>query len=344
MVSPIVECQSVSKSYGKSEALHDIHFQLQPHEFLALLGPSGSGKSTILRLLGGFDLPDQGEIYLNGKKVSSPNGLVPPEERKIGFVFQDFALFPHLSVAENIAFGLKGPRQDKEQRVMELLNLVNLGQSVGKMPSMLSGGEQQRVAVARAMARKPDLILLDEPFSNLDYQMRNQLRQEIWDILRMQQISVILVTHDQEEAFMFADRVVVIKDGRIVQEGDPFTIYHHPCNRWIASFVGEANFFVVESQELNWSTPLGLLQKTEQVSPTHALMMVRPEDFSFQLVDAAQANVVIERSFFQGDHQLLIATTKSGQSLRIQSYTHNSYPVGSPLLLRVDHYQIIPPD
>jgi iron(III) transport system ATP-binding protein len=220
--------------------LRGASLQVGEGSLTALLGPSGCGKTTLLRLIAGFETPDAGEISLRGRTISSPLRNLPPEKRRVAMVFQDFALFPHLSVGANVAFGL--PRgADKAVRVEELLALVRLEGLAARMPHELSGGQQQRVALARALAAEPDLILLDEPFSNLDPAVREEVRAEVRQLLRNVGITAIIVTHDQEEALSLAGEVAVMIEGRVLQTGSPAEVYGHPASRAVGEFVGAAN-------------------------------------------------------------------------------------------------------
>jgi iron(III) transport system ATP-binding protein len=240
-VTTAIHCTGLSKKFGHTQAVTSVSFSLTRGRFLALLGPSGCGKTTTLRLLAGFEPPDSGTISIGDQRVFGPDVFVPPEKRSVGMVFQEYALFPHLSVTDNVAYGL--PRNtNKKRRVAEVLELVGLSGMGHRMPYELSGGQQQRVALARALAPNPQLILLDEPFSNLDSGLRNQLRAEVRRILRQAGATVIFVTHDQEEAFSLADEVAVMMDGGIVQSGSPRDLYRHPINRDIAAFLGHSNF------------------------------------------------------------------------------------------------------
>ena len=224
----MIECRNIAKKYGTLTAVSDISLHLREQEFISILGPSGCGKSTLLRLIAGLEVPSAGQVFLQDKEISGKKISLPPERRKFGMIFQDFALFPHLSVEDNVAFGVNGSASAKRQRVKELLKLVSLTHLAKKMPHQISGGEQQRIAVARALAPRPRLILMDEPFSNLDYQLRQQLRRDIRDILKHEGVATILVTHDQVEAITFSDRVLLMHDGKMVQSGTPEEIYQLP--------------------------------------------------------------------------------------------------------------------
>jgi len=235
-----VEVAGVDKSFGDTSVLRGIDLSVEPGTSLALLGPSGCGKTTLLRLIAGLDRPDKGTIRVGDEAMVEGSTWVPPEKRNIGMVFQDWALFPHLSVGRNVGYGL--PRAERKgPRVHEALDMVGLADLADRMPDTLSGGQQQRVALARAVAPRPSVLLLDEPFSNLDTALRVGVRTEVHRLLVELGITSIFVTHDQEEAFVVGDRVAVMADGRIEQIGSPQDIYRTPSSPWIASFVGEVN-------------------------------------------------------------------------------------------------------
>ncbi len=260
MTTPFLACRDVSKRFGARAR----SISARPHgragaDLLALLGPSGCGKTTLLRLIGGFEVPDAGEIELDGRMLVSPSSFLPPEKRKVAVVFQDFALFPHMNVAKNVAFGLpKGA--DRKRRVAELLELVGLQDLDRRMPHELSGGQQQRVALARALAAEPTLILLDEPFSNLDPSIRHRVRAEVKQLIQSIGITALFVTHDQEEALSLAERVAVMMDGHIVQIGPPTEIYNRPASRAVAEFIGDANFVSAEVKDGLAACELGQLR------------------------------------------------------------------------------------
>jgi iron(III) transport system ATP-binding protein len=238
-----VEVADISKSFDEgARVLHGVEVSVGAGRTLALLGPSGCGKTTLLRIIAGLEAPDSGTVSVGGRELTGPGGIVPPERRRIGMVFQDWALFPHLTVARNVGFGLPRPERRSSPRIDEALALVGLGGLGDRMPSTLSGGQQQRVALARAIAPRPSVLLLDEPFSNLDATLRVQIRSEIHQLLVELGVTTIFVTHDQDEAFVLGDRVAVMSDGRVVQAGSPEELYLRPRTRWLADFVGEANF------------------------------------------------------------------------------------------------------
>ena len=238
----IIELRGVDKSFEDTRALEGIDLSISNGEFLTLLGPSGCGKTTILRILSGFETPDQGDVSIGGQRMND----VPPERRQVNTVFQNYALFPHMTVRDNVAFGLRMqscPKGEIEGRVLEALRMVHLEQYADRRPHQLSGGQQQRVAIARAVVNKPRLLLLDESLSALDYKLRKQMQNELKALQRKLGITFVFVTHDQEEALTMSDRIVVMRDGKIEQDGTPREIYEEPKNLFVASFIGEINIF-----------------------------------------------------------------------------------------------------
>ena len=320
----MIECRNLGIIYGTVQAVSEISLRLDEHEFLSILGPSGCGKSTLLRLIAGLELPSQGQVFLHGQEISGRKIILPPERRKFGMIFQDFALFPHLSVKDNVGYGAAGSKKEKEQRVHELLELVSLPHLATKMPHQISGGEQQRIAVARALAARPSLILMDEPFSNLDYQLRQQLRRDIREILKHEGVATVLVTHDQVEAITFSDRMLLMQKGMVVQEGTPSEIYQSPRTIWASSFVGEANHMPVEWQNDSLQTPWGEINVPSEIGMNARIMMVRPEDFELESVPADQANGIVKSVDFSGSVQTVGVVLKSGASVQVS---------GSPYLL-----------
>lgn len=271
-----LECHHLSKSFGAVQAVRDVSLTVNDGEFITLLGPSGCGKTTTLRLIAGFELPERGKIALHGRVVTENGSGLPPEKRQIGMVFQDYALFPHLNVGDNVAFGLRSNRQEKAARVDEMLALVGLEGLAARMPHELSGGQQQRVALARALAPQPDLVLLDEPFSNLDAALRVRVRTEVRAILKTAGVTVVFVTHDQEEALSLSDRVAVMFEGKIAQFDASQTVYHRPADREVAAFVGESNFIPAQADGTTAHSALG---KITLDAPSHGNVevLIRPE-------------------------------------------------------------------
>jgi iron(III) transport system ATP-binding protein len=310
----------LSKRFGETPVVDGLDLEANEGELLALLGPSGCGKTTTLRLIAGFEEPDAGTIEIGGKVVARAEGgriwSEPPEARRVGMVFQDYALFPHLDVAGNVGFGLR--RADRSRRVEAALATVGLHGMGDRLPAELSGGQQQRVALARALAPNPAVILLDEPFSNLDAELRAAVRTEVRQILAEAGATALLVTHDQEEALSLADRVAVMWNGRIVQTATPEELYHRPVNRAVASFVGDAQFIPGEGEGRRIATDLG-------PNPAHGTVhgevdvMLRPE--SLRLTPARDDDVTIPNGtvlsrLFYGHDQLLTVRLDTGRVLR----------------------------
>ncbi|MCK5905617.1 MAG: ABC transporter ATP-binding protein, partial [Gammaproteobacteria bacterium] len=243
MSKTMLEVIGTSVAYGKNVVVQGASLQLAKGEIGCFLGPSGCGKTTLLRAIAGFEPLKQGEIRLNNNIVSNTNIYLAPEKRNIGMVFQDFALFPHLNIADNIAFGMRHlKRAEQKQRVQQLLKMVSLEGYKERYPHELSGGQQQRIALIRALAPKPDLLLMDEPFSSMDIELREELATEVRDILKHENITAILVTHDQNEAFIVADTIGVMQDGKLTQWADGYELYHQPANAFIADFIGQGVF------------------------------------------------------------------------------------------------------
>lgn len=307
-----VRCRGLSKMFGEIQAVDGVNLTLSEGHFLALLGPSGCGKTTTLRLLAGFEPPDEGEIEIGGQLVSGPGVYVPPERRSVGMVFQEYALFPHMNVAGNVAYGLpKGV--NKQERVREALSLAGLTGVTERMPYELSGGQQQRVALARALAPRPQLVLLDEPFSNLDAGLRTQVRAEVRQILRQAQATVIFVTHDQEEALSLADEVAVMIDGRIEQVAPPQKLYRRPISQQIATFLGAANFLPGQASNGQVTCELGQLPTlTVHAGPVE--VMLRPEDLLLVPNETGLVRI-IDREYF-GHDQLFKVQLASGNHLQ----------------------------
>jgi iron(III) transport system ATP-binding protein len=289
----MIEVARVSKRFGEVRAVERADLDVRRGEFVALLGPSGCGKTTLLRLIAGFEAPDEGVVCLDGRPVAGPV-WTPPERRRVGMVFQDYALFPHLSVAENVGFGLA--RRHARARVAATLGLVGLEAEAGRYPHELSGGQQQRVALARALAPEPTVVLLDEPWSNIDPVLRASMRDELAAILRATGVTVLLVTHEQEEAFSLADRVALMRAGRIEQEGAPEDVYYGPATRWAAEFVGAANILRGRLAEGRVETSLGSFAAPNGDEPGPVDVLVRPELLELR-PDAAGEGEIVTREF-----------------------------------------------
>ena len=274
-----VRVAGLRRAYGSIVAVDGLDLDVRPGEMLSVLGPSGCGKTTLLRLIAGLEAPDAGMVEIGGRRVAGAGSAVPPERRRVGMVFQDFALFPHLSVRDNIAYGLRAD-PDRNVRVRELLELIDLVDAAARMPHQLSGGMQQRVALARALAPRPDVVLLDEPFSNLDAALRTQLRGDVREILRASATAAVFVTHDQDEALTLGDRVAVMVRGRIEQSDPPEVVYGEPATPFVATFVGIANLVRAELHGRVAITRFGsvrLVGPRAESAHGRALAVIRPE-------------------------------------------------------------------
>jgi iron(III) transport system ATP-binding protein len=330
--TPALRVRGLHKRYDSDPVLRGLDLDAGRGEFLALLGPSGGGKTTALRLIAGFERADAGTIEIGGDLAAdadTPGGRwVPPEGRRVGMVFQDYALFPHLSVARNVAFGLPRNAHDRASRVASALATVGLASLGERTPDQLSGGQQQRVALARALAPGPEVILLDEPFSNLDADLRAAVREEVRQILRDAGTTAVLVTHDQEEALSIADRVAVLLDGRIVQAGPPEELYHRPATRALADFVGDAQFLPGDATGRRARTALGEI-------PLHGTfdgpvdVLLRPEMLRLTppTDDHAANATIISRAFF-GHDQLLTLRLDSGPILKSRLGAYGGFRPG----------------
>ncbi len=332
MSDPIIELRHVSKAFGPARAVAEVSLSVPRGGLLALLGPSGCGKTTLLRLIAGLEKPDAGEIWLEGRRVAGEGAWLPPEVRRVGLVFQDYALFPHLTLAENIAFGLHHLDGQKPQRVAEMLQLTGLDGLGRRYPHQLSGGQQQRVALARALASRPSVVLLDEPFSNLDAALRKTVRQEVRQILRAFGATTLFVTHDQEEALSLADRVAVMERGRIVQIGAPQQVYLRPATPELAVFLGEANFLPGEAHGRTVTCALGKLLLASPVIG-QVSVMIRPEAIKLT-VDPAGAGCLEEITFF-GHDQLARVTLAGRWPLQVRTWAQPELAVGLTVSVRV---------
>lgn len=309
-------------------------------EILSILGPSGCGKTTTLRLIAGFEKPDRGSIAIARKVVANESEWTPPEKRNVGMVFQDYALFPHLTVAQNIAFGLKDSGMDGEKRVREVLDMVGLTGLGERYPHELSGGQQQRVALARALAPSPVVILLDEPFSNLDADMRSVVRKEVKRILRNTDSTAIFVTHDQEEAFEIADRVAVLNAGRIEQLDTPERIYHMPTTRFVADFVGQADFIEGTVEENGIETELGFIRCKVPLQPkSRVQVMIRPDDISFVESPDGRGRIVDRK--FRGSENMYSILLKTGLRIHSTQQSTEIFPIGAGVELKVNLAHIV---
>ena len=313
-----LEVKQLDFAYGRNKILFEFDFSLEESQIGCLLGPSGCGKTTVLRAIAGFENPTKGEIVLNGNKLNGSKIFVEPEKRQIGMVFQDIALFPHLSVESNIQFGIRTLTQtQRDKRSNELLDLVGMSQFKKTYPHELSGGQQQRIALARAIAPKPSLLLMDEPLSSLDEELREQLAREIRLILQQEKISAILVTHDQNEAFAVGDHICVMHQGRVQQNDSAYNLYHRPLNRFVAEFIGEGALLPgVVADEDTITTDLGEIKGNLPESCKHqdnVDVLIRPENVI--LGDDKENRAVITERYFRGSGYLYSLKTSGGVEL-----------------------------
>lgn len=327
----------MSKRFGDVVAVDNVSLEVPRGEILALLGPSGCGKTTFLRLVAGFEQPDAGEVALGGRSVAGNGSFVPPERRRVGIVFQDYALFPHLCVADNVSFGLSGPGCDA--RVREVLHLVGLTGLADRFPHELSGGQQQRVALARALAPRPDIILFDEPFSNLDAALRARVRDEVRAILREAQATAIFVTHDQEEALSLADRVGIMRDGRIHQVDTPERVYTRPADAFVAAFVGGANLIRATSDGQTVTSPLGSFRPLNTPPDGATTLIVRPESVRIRY-DARGAAVVLDATYY-GHDQLVHVRLGDGELVSARLGTSRFFEPGDHVSVSVVADEVI---
>jgi iron(III) transport system ATP-binding protein len=322
-----VRLDGLSKSFGNVHAVREVSLELGGGELMAVLGPSGCGKTTLLRLIAGFERPDAGEVTVAGERVAGSGAWTPPERRRTGMVFQDYALFPHLNVARNVAFGLAArPRDEREALTRSTLELVGLQHKADRYPHELSGGESQRVALARALAPEPEIVLLDEPFSSLDATLRADLRREVELILRDAGATALLVTHDQEEALSLADRLAVMRDGRLVQVGAPEEVYARPAERWAAQFVGEVNMLPGVAHGAEVETEIGFFDLHAPASGT-VHVAIRPEQLELR-ADARGNAEVIERQF-RGHDVLYRLRHEGGRAVLVQLPSLELHEVGA---------------
>jgi iron(III) transport system ATP-binding protein len=342
-----LELREVSRAFPGVAAVDRLSLVLDAGRIGCLLGPSGSGKTTALRLIAGFERPDAGEILAGGEVLSGPGRWVPPERRRIGMVFQDFALFPHLDALANVAFGLRDADAGaRRRRAEDLLALVGLSPEARRLPHELSGGQQQRVALARALAPRPRLVLLDEPFSNLDADVRMELAQQLRTALVAEGATALLVTHDQREAFAIADEIGVLRAGRLEQWDPPWKLYHEPATRFVADFIGEGSF--IDGTVLGpgrVSTELGVIEGQltfEQPVGTHVDLLLRPDDVIHDDGSGLQAEVV-ERAFRGAEFRYKLRLP-SGTLVLCFVPSHHDHGIGESIGIRVqiDHLVAFP--
>ena len=346
-----LQLESVRIAYGATEVVRDLSLSLERGHIGCLLGPSGCGKTTILRAIAGFERLTAGRVAINGETVSTPQQHRAPEQRRVGMVFQDFALFPHLSVADNVSFGLRsGSRAERRARADEMLAVVGLSEHADKFPHQLSGGQQQRVALARALAPDPELLLLDEPFSSLDVELRTRLAVELRDILKARGITAILVTHDQQEAFAIADEIGVMKAGELLQWDSAYNLYHRPASRFVADFVGQGVFLPGTLRgDHEVELELGILRSEfpfeckdgcpHCAGNTRVDVLLRPDDVVHD--DAAPLRAEVLGKSFRGAEFLYTLRLASGQRVLSLVPSHHNHAIGEFIGIRLDADHVV---
>ncbi|MFN2288256.1 MAG: ABC transporter ATP-binding protein [Chromatocurvus sp.] len=338
-----LDVNAVSVRFGDFTAVDNASITLDRGQIGCLLGPSGCGKTTLLRAIAGFQAVSQGSIAVGGRVLSTADAQVSPEQRRVGMVFQDFALFPHLDVSDNVGFGLRHlPRTERRSRIARLLQMVSLGDCARAWPHELSGGQQQRVALARALAPGPDILLLDEPFSSLDSELRTQLATEVRELLKTDGVTAVLVTHDQHEAFAMADSVSLLHDGRIDQTDTPYNLYHRPANAFVAEFIGGGSLIeVTVNAEGELNDQLGVLDMAAQsFAPGQQLrLLIRPDDIQYDESSDIQLRVV-DRAF-RGANFLYELLLPDGQHVPCLAPSHINIERGSLLPVRFNLQHVV---
>ena len=339
----LLQVKSISHSYGSKAVLKDVRFSLKKGEIGCILGPSGSGKTTILRAIAGLEEVDSGEVCIKGQCFSSQFKTIRPESRGVGIVFQDYALFPHLTVRQNIEIAVRMLTENEKKKRTDLwLERIGLSSIASSYPHQVSGGEAQRVALARALVSEPALVLLDEPFSNLDVDLKESLREEVRKILKENKMTALLVTHDQDEAFAMADAVGVFNEGKIVQWGTPYELYHEPVNRFVADFVGQGVFVKGKLiQDLMVKTDLGELKADDHSVDLDGdvVVLIRPDDVIHDDDSPFQARVI--HKAFRGAYILYTLELNDGQKVLSYVHSHHNHEIGSSIGIRIEADHVV---
>jgi len=341
----LLSLQGIDKKYGQSEqfAVKNISFAVEEGEILALVGESGSGKTTLLRLIAGLEHPDAGVIMLSDDKIVEGSRSLRANKREIGLVFQDYALFPHLNILDNVKFGLPKSLSNRDERAREVLQLVNLKENDQKFPHQLSGGQQQRVALARAIAPNPKILLMDEPFSNLDAMLKDQVREEIRQIIKKTGITSIFVTHDTRDALSTADRIAILHEGSLQQIDHPRKLYEHPINPYVANFFGKQNQILAEPVAEGFMTAFGLIEDEKAIffsGPVH--LVFRPEHADVCPTPNQKLLGSLLKVAYFGDHQLIKLADGKGQFINIKTSPDRDYQDTKYLCFSLQRYDIIP--
>lgn len=344
-MSSRVDIEKLDAGYDDLQVLNQVDFSLEPGQIGCILGPSGCGKTTVLRAIAGFEPVWRGRILIDRELVSSETTCLVPEKRNVGMVFQDFALFPHLRVEDNLRFGLRGmDPKDQQVRIQEMLAIVGMPAFAQAYPHQLSGGQQQRIALARALAPRPAVLLLDEPFSSMDADLREQLAREVRNILKQENSTAILVTHDQHEAFAMADRICVLHEGSVQQQGSGYDLYHRPVNRFVADFVGQGVIIPATVESANKvKTDLGIIEGQEKIDAEPGAMvdvLIRPDDVLHD-DESSESAIVVEKAF-RGADFLYYLRMDSGIEVMCLAPSHHNHKINERIGIRlnVDHLVI----
>jgi iron(III) transport system ATP-binding protein len=339
----ILTLHHLSKRYarGRQYAVEDVSLELRQGDILALVGESGSGKTTLLRLIAGLEHPDRGRIVLRGAVVAEGARSVPPNQRKAGMVFQDYALFPHLTVLENVKFGLAKAQAEAERIAQMSLQAAGLTDHYERYPHQLSGGQQQRVALARAIAPNPTILLLDEPFSNLDATLKDQVREEIRFLIKKTGITAVFVTHDTQDALASADQVAILQQGKLQQIGPPQALYEQPANAYVANFFGPLNEIRAQPSAAGFQTGFGLIVD-ERASLHHAPLTLRFRPEHARLVPQGGLEGRVEQVAYHGSHQMLRLSNKQGETIRLQCPPQTAAAAGSLVGFSLEHFEVLP--